>query len=449
MRGWPKTPLLIMLRLMQPRFFSTRTAIAVIVANMIGTGVFTSLGFQLESLSSGAVILLLWLLGGLSALCGALCYAELGAALPRSGGEYHFVGEIFHPSLGFASGWISATVGFAAPTALAAVTFASYINAVVESLPPTPLAVALIAVLTVLHGTSRGHSSVTQSVLTALKLVVIVGFCAATFWLTGADVIGELLPKPGDARQIPTAAFAVSLIYVSYAYSGWNAATYLSGELREPQRRLPRILATGTLVVTLLYFLLNAAFLAAAPKAALRGQLEVGFIAAAHVFGDATANIIALTLGALLTSTVSAMLVAAPRVLQVIGQDFRFFRWLGRTNAAGVPATAIYVQGAIAIAFVISGSFETILLFSGFVLALNTLVTVVGMIVLRFTQPELPRPFRTWGYPLTPLLFIALTVWTLVFVFLDSPVRSALGLALVALGLIVYALTRDESSNST
>ncbi|MFK7889151.1 MAG: APC family permease [Gammaproteobacteria bacterium] len=433
-----------MLRAVSAKFFSSRTAIAVIVANMIGTGVFTSLGFQLESLSSGPVILLLWLVGGLIALCGALCYAELGAAMPRSGGEYHFVGEIFHPSLGFASGWISATVGFAAPTALAAVTFASYVGAVFDGLPRTPVAVALIVALTFLHATSRGHSSVTQSVLTAVKLIIIVAFCAATFWLTGADGWTELALQPGDASQIPTAAFAVSLIYVSYAYSGWNAATYLSGELQQPQRRLPRILATGTLVVTALYLLLNAAFLVAAPKDALRGQLEVGFIAAQHVFGDTTANAIALTLGALLTSTVSAMLVAAPRVLQVIGQDFRFFRWMGRTNRAGVPATAIYVQGATAVAFVISGSFETILLFSGFVLALNTLITVTGLMVLRRTQPELPRPFRTWGYPLTPLIFIALTVWTLVFVFLDSPLRSGLGVGLIAAGLAVYRLTRDK-----
>lgn len=421
--------------------FSARTAVAVIVANMIGTGVFTSLGFQLQSIDSGFIILLLWLVGGLTALCGAMCYAELGAALPRSGGEYHFVGTIFHPALGFASGWISATVGFAAPTALAAVTFGSYVQAVFDDVPARALAVALIGALTAIHATSRARSGGAQTLLTAVKLILIIGFCGATFALLQGPPQTSVMPRTDELPGVATGAFAVALIYVSYAYSGWNAATYLSGELRDPSRQLPMILASGTLIVTLLYVALNAAFLAAAPASALRGELEVGHIAARFVFGERTADVIALALGALLMSTVSAMLLAAPRVLQVIGQDHAFFRVLARTNRAGVPATAIYLQGAIAIVFVLSGSFESILLFSGFVLALNTLVTVAGLMVLRHTQPELARPYRTWAYPLTPLVFMALTLWTLVFVFVDSPLRSLGGLALVGVGLLVYRLS--------
>ncbi|MFK8016720.1 MAG: APC family permease [Gammaproteobacteria bacterium] len=427
--------------------FHRRTAVAVIVANMIGTGVFTSLGFQLQSLDSGFVILLLWLVGGLIALCGAMCYAELGAALPRSGGEYHFVGEIFHPALGFTSGWVSATVGFAAPTALAAVTFGSYVQAALPALHERALAVALIGALTGVHAISRQHSGAAQTWLTALKLMMIVGFCIATFVLVDGPPPTSLFPATGDLQQVATGAFAVSLIYVSYAYSGWNAATYLSSELDDPQRSLPGILASGTLIVTLLYLLLNAAFLVAAPADALRGQLEVGHIAARHVFGERTAALIALALGALLMSTVSAMLLAAPRVLHVVGEDYRFFSRLARTNKAGVPAVAIYLQGAIAIGFVLSGSFETILLFSGFIMALNTLVTVAGLIVLRIRRPDLPRPYRTWGYPVTPVLFLALTLWTLVFVFLDNPMRSLAALGLIAVGLVVYWLTGGRAVN--
>ena len=431
-----------MLRAVSNRFFSARTATAVIVANMIGTGVFTSLGFQLQDLSSGPVLLLLWLVGGLVALCGALCYAELAAALPRSGGEYHFVGRIFHPALGFASGWISATVGFAAPTALAAVTFASYLGAVFENtLSVRPVAIGLIAALTLVHASSRRRSGATQFVLTALKVVIIVAFCLATFVLIDEAGLAPLAPGQFDVSEIGSSAFAVSLIYVSYAYSGWNAATYVCAELAEPQKQLPGVLIAGTLIVTSLYVLLNAAFLVAAPADALRGQLEVGYVAAQHVFGVATADAIAVTLGLLLTSTVSAMLLAAPRVLQVIGQDHPVFARLARENRHGVPATAIYVQGATAIAFVASGSFETILLFSGFVLALNTLVTVLGLMVLRHREPDLARPFRVPGYPVTPAIFVVLTLWTLVFVFLDSPVRSLLGLALVLAGWIVWVIT--------
>jgi len=415
---------------------------------MIGTGVFTSLGFQLESIDSGFVILMLWLVGGLIALCGAMCYAELGAAMPRSGGEYHFVGQIFHPSLGFVSGWVSATVGFAAPTALAAVTFGTYLNAAYPALPTSGLAVSLIAALTIVHATSHRQSGSLHTVLTACKLALIIAFCLATLASLNWPLPTRLSPAVGDGAQLLSGAFAVSLIYVSYAYSGWNAATYVSSELRDPQRRLPAILATGTLIVTTLYLLLNAAFLAAAPVDALRGELEVGYIAARHVFGERTANFIAVALGALLTSTVSAMLIAAPRVLHVIGQDYPFFKVLAKTNANGIPATAIYLQGALAIVFVISASFKTILLFAGFILALNTLVTVVGLMVLRRTQPDLPRPYRTWGYPVTPLVFLSLTLWTLVFVFLDDPVRSLGGLALIGLGLVVYRLTRPAPAKT-
>ncbi|MEO1575824.1 MAG: amino acid permease, partial [Pseudomonadota bacterium] len=292
-----------MLRAVSTQYFSARTATAVIVANMIGTGVFTSLGFQLDGLSSGPVLLALWLVGGLIALCGAMCYAELGAALPRSGGEYHFVGETFHPALGFASGWISATVGFAAPTALAAVTFATYVNAVFDTVHIVPLAVTLIGALSLVHATSRRRSGAMQSALTALKLVVIIAFCAATFLIVPAERWGTLSPAALAPAEFGTSAFAVSLIYVSYAYSGWNAATYVCAELEQPQRQLPWVLAIGTLTVTTLYVALNAAFLVAAPADALRGQLEVGYIAAQHVFGERTANLTALVLGALLTST--------------------------------------------------------------------------------------------------------------------------------------------------
>ncbi|MEM6638807.1 MAG: amino acid permease [Pseudomonadota bacterium] len=437
-----------MLRAVNNRFFSARTATAVIVANMIGTGVFTSLGFQLNDLSSGPVLLSLWLIGGLVALCGALCYAELGAALPRSGGEYHFVGRIFHPSLGFASGWISATVGFAAPTALAAVTCASYVHAVHAGVAQRPLAIGIIVALTLVHATSRRQSGAVQTLLTLIKLGVILAFCIAAAVRVDSTAWAPLAPGAFDPRQMSSGAFAVALIYVSYAYSGWNAATYVFAELEKPQKQLPAVLIAGTCIVTLLYVGLNAAFLISAPTDALRGQLEVGYIAAQSIFGDRTADAIGLTLAALLTSTVSAMLLAAPRVLQVIGQDYAVFARLARENSHGVPATAIYVQGATAVIFVVSGSFETILLFSGFVLALNTLVTVLGLIILRVLEPGLARPFRVPLYPLPPLVFLALTCWTLVFVFLDNPIRSALGLALVAMGCMVWSVAQRFEEKS-
>ncbi|MEE3236678.1 MAG: APC family permease, partial [Pseudomonadota bacterium] len=234
----------------------------------------------------------------------------------------------------------------------------------------------------------------------------------------------------------------VSLIYVSYAYTGWNAATYLSSELEDPQRTLPVILLTGTLIVTILYVALNYTFLLAAPIDAMRGEVEVGFITAQAAFGDIGGNFTGLVLAFLLISTVSAMTLAGPRVLQVIGEDFTAVNFLAKTNDDGIPSRAIYVQSALSILFILSSTFESILVFAGFTLALNSFATVLGVFVLRYRQPDLPRPYRTFLYPLTPLIYLGLTGWTLWFVLLNRPVEGLFGIGIIGSGLAIYFLSR-------
>ncbi len=429
--------------------FRHTTVIAVVIANMVGTGVFTSLGFQLLDIQSGFLILMLWALGGVSAVCGALTYAELGAALPRSGGEYNFLSRIYHPSIGFVSGWVSATIGFAGPTALAAMTFAAYATSAWSRETPDwlekTLAVGLVVVLTVVHGGSRRNSGTLQVLFTILKVGVIVGFCLLALLVADADQPVRFLPSAGDGAMLTSAAFAVSLIYVSYAYTGWNAATYLSSELENPQRFLPRILLTGTLVVTVLYVSLNFVFLKVAPVGALVGQVEVGFIAAQSAFGELGGRLTGLVMSLLLVSTVSAMTIAGPRVLQVIGEDFKALRFLSRQNSDGIPSTAIYFQSTLTVIFILTSSFESILVFAGFTLALNSLATVLGVFVLRHRQPDLPRPYKTFLYPLTPLLYLALTGWTLTFVLLNKPTEGLFGLAIIAAGLVFYFISEKRS----
>ncbi|MYG82075.1 MAG: APC family permease, partial [Gemmatimonadetes bacterium] len=251
-----------------------------------------------------------------------------------------------------------------------------------------------------------------------------------------------LLPAPGDGRLIFGGAFAVSLIYVSYAYTGWNAATYLTGEVDDPQRTLPRILAGGTLLVTVLYVALNHAFLRAAPMAELEGRIEVGYVAATHLFGPAGAAIMGVTLAVLLVSTVSAMVMAGPRVLQVMGEDHPALRRLARTKANGIPAVAVLAQAALTLAFIVTASFETILVFAGFILGLNSLFTVAGVFVLRIREPALARPFRAWGFPVTPLVYLGLTSWTLVYIALDRPAEALAALAMIVAGLALYGLAK-------
>ena len=422
------------------RGYGFHAAAAVVVANMIGTGVFTSLGFQLETIRSTFPLLLLWVVGGVAAFCGAITYAELGAALRRSGGEYTFLGRIYHPAAGFVSGWISATVGFAAPTALAAITFGAYLASVFPSLSPTWLAAGLVAAAAWVHSATYGASSFFQRSFTTVKVILIAVFCAAALALVEAPEPVALLPAAGDAQLVFGGAFAVSLIYVSYAYTGWNAATYLTGELENPGRTLPGVLAGGTLLVMVLYLALNYTFLRAAPMSELEGRLEVGHVAAMHIFGPLGADIMGVALAVLLVSTVSAMVLAGPRVLHVIGEDHPAFGFLAKRTPAGIPRVAILTQAALSLLFILSASFEAILVFSGFTLGLNSLLAVAGIFVLRAREPDLERPYRAWGYPVTPIVYLALTSWTLLYILLDRPSQGWMGLALIAAGLVFYWL---------
>ena len=429
--------------------FSSTTATTIVIANMVGTGVFTSLGFQLVDIQSGFVILVLWALGGLIAVSGAMTYAELGAAFPRSGGEYNFLSRIYHPAVGFVAGWISVTVGFAGPSALAAMTFAAYSTSILDVSDSVwlerAIAVSLVLALTFVHAGRRRNSGGVQVIFTILKVAVIIGFCLFAVLLIDEPQPVRFLPTEGDGALFVGGAFAVSLIYVSYAYTGWNAATYLSSELEDPQRRLPLILLTGTLVVTLMYVALNFIFLYAAPMDELKGQVEVGLIAANAAFGEIGGRFAGLVLAMLLISTVSAMMMAGPRVLQVMGEDFKVLRRIARVNDDGIPDTAIYIQSFLAVLFILTSSFESVLLFAGFTLALSSFVTVSGVFVLRWRQPELERPYRTFLSPLPPLIYLALMGWTLSFVLVNRPVEGLFGLGAILSGLLVYVLLRRSN----
>ena len=421
------------------------TVMAVVVANMVGTGVFTSLGFQLLDIRSGFVLLALWAVGGLAAVCGAMTYAELGAAMPRSGGEYNFLTRIYHPSVGFVSGWVSATVGFAGPTALAAMTFAAYGTSVFQmgenAWLEKSLAAALVIALTLVHASNRRNSGALQVIFTILKVAIIVVFCSAALFAVDSPQPVTFLPVAGDGALLTSGVFAVALIYVSFAYTGWNAATYLSSELENPQRTLPWILMGGTMIVTLLYVALNFTFLYTTPMDAMVGQVEVGFISAEAAFGELGGRFTGLVLAMLLVSTVSAMTMAGPRVIQVIGEDFPALNALAKKNENGIPAIAIYIQSAIALLFIFSSTFESVLVFSGFTLALSSFTTVLGIFVLRWRQPDLPRPYTTFLFPLPPLIYLALTGWTLAFVLISRPVEGLFGLGIIGLGLVFYFLS--------
>ncbi|MGV0035599.1 MAG: APC family permease [Candidatus Azotimanducaceae bacterium WSBS_2022_MAG_OTU7] len=428
--------------------FSLTTAIAIVVANMIGTGVFTSLGFQLVDIQSTFVLMMLWLVGGVTALCGALTYAELGTRLPRSGGEYNFLAEIYHPGAGFVSGWISATVGFAAPTALAAMTFGAYLEASVPGLSSTVMAAILVIALTMVHAYSRMASGGVQTVLTIIKVLLVLVFVAMVAMAVESPQPVRLLPAEGDGALLLSSAFAVSLIYVNYAFTGWNAATYIISEVEEPQKNMPLILIVGTVTVLILYLMLNYTFLYAAPMQSMEGKVEIGVIVAQYAFGETGGVIMGVVLATLLISTVSAMIIAGPRVLQVIGEDFRLFRFLSRKNHNDIPMVAIVVQSVVTLFFILSSTFESVLVFSGFVMGLNTFFAVAGVFVLRFRNQG-AEGYRTWGYPVTPLIFLGLMAWTLIYILINRPEEGVAGLVIVVVGAALYVVTERLNQEPT
>ncbi|WP_348216866.1 amino acid permease [Luteolibacter sp.] len=420
-----------------PSKIGTVPAAALVVSSMVGTGVFTSLGYQLRDIPSGPGILLVWVLGGLVALCGALSYAELAGALPRSGGEYHFIGKLYHPSLGWTAGLLSAVVGFAAPTALAALALGSYAHRAFPVVPPVAAAgVALVAV-TGGHLINLKTSARLQTVATALKLLLILGFILAAFIKTGhGDIRWKIQPQT-DLQIIANPAFAVALLFVFYAYSGWNAAVYLLEELKDERRTVSRSLVCGTLLVMALYVLLNAAFLKAAPVADLTGVTEVGHVAAKALFGEGAARWFSGLLSLGLVATVSAMVWAGPRVLHVMGRDFHALRILAAKNRHGIPVAATLILSGVALVFVLTGNFGQLLTYTQFALTLCAFLTVFGIFIVR-RRPATEGAFRCPLYPLPPLVFLAMTGFVMVRSLVAEPVPTLAGMATVLLAWLCY-----------
>jgi len=413
------------------------TATFLVVANMVGTGVFTSLGFQLLGLSSTFALIALWSIGGVYALCGALSYGELAAAMPRSGGEYHFLSRIYHPAVGFVAGWVSVTVGFAAPVAAAAMALGKYLSRVFPGLPATGTALTVVLVVSLIHFGSTQARSRFQGFATLFKVAMICSFVLCGLILAAPQPV-SWLPHMADVRQCASPAFAVSLVYVTYSYSGWNASVYLASEVRDPARNIPRSLVAGTLIVMALYLLLNFVFLYTTPMAVMAGQVEVGYLAGGSIFGATGARIMGLLISIGLVSSISSMTWAGPRVLWALAGEIKMFRYFAPLNRHGVPQRAVLLQLILVVVLVLTSTFETVITYLGFTLAMSTFMAVLGVFLRRWKWPHLPRPYQTWAYPVTPVIFLAITGWMLVYLLRFRTRESLAGLATIGLGLAVY-----------
>ncbi len=421
------------------------TATAIVIANMVGTGIFTSLGFQVGPLPSGFAILVLWAVGGLCAFCGALAYGELAAAMPRSGGEYHFLSKAFHPCVGFVSGWLSATAGFAAPIALAAMALGKYLGGVFPQVPAVTASLIVVWGVTLIHVAGIHVGATFQNLATWMKVLLILVFIGSGLTVESPQPI-SFLPVEGDWKLITSPPFAISLVFVMYAYAGWNAATYIVDEVRQPQKNVPWAIALGTLIVSALYIALNAIFLQVTPMAELAGKVDVAHAAADRIFGPTGGRIMSGLICIGLVSSISAMTWVGPRVTQVLGQDHRILRPLASCDARGVPVAALFAQLCIVITLILTASFEKVLTYVQFSIQLCSFLTVYGLIRLRRTQPHLPRPIRCWGYPVTPLLFLLISAWMMVYQMKEHPRESLAGLATILVGVLLWRLSHEPAA---
>jgi len=423
---------------------SVAVATAIVVADMVGVGVFTSLGFQVKDIPSGFAILALWTVGGIVALCGVFSYSELGAMFPRSSGEYNFLSRAYHPAFGFVAGFVSATVGFAAPVALAALALGEYGRSIFPDAPPMGLAVGIVWLVSLVQLTGVKHSSTFQLISTILKVVLITAFLIAGF-VIGTPQAVTFKPQASDIGYIGSAPFAIGLVFVMYSFSGWNAATYIAGEIRDAGQNLPRALFTGTLIVLALYVALNAVFLHTTPIDKLAGQIDVARISGSYIFGETGGRIVGAMICIGLISSISAMMWIGPRVMMTMGEDIPALKVFARKSRQGAPAYAILFQLTVATLMLFTRSFEAVLDFIQFALLFCSFFTVLGVIKLRITRPDLPRPYRAWGYPLTPAIFLLVTLFMMYYLVVDRPVQSFFSALIMVSGLLVYVVFRKKN----
>jgi APA family basic amino acid/polyamine antiporter len=440
------------------RQLGVTSATALVVSNMIGTGIFTSSGFLAGQLGAPSLFLSIWLVGALAALCGALCFSELGVNFPSSGGEYVYLTEAYGPAWGFITGWVSFFAGFSAPIAIAALAFSDYVGfffpALKQANAPIQLgggewvfrigggqllASGLIAAFTILNLYGIGRVARIQNVLTGLKIAVLVAFVALGVLVGRGDWshFGQHAVRTSDTPIIQQ--FAISLFWIYVSYSGWNAATYVAEEIRQPGRTLPIALTLGTTVVAALYVALNCVFLYAAPLEEMKGVLAIGSLAAQNLFGTGIAGVFSALMALSIVSTVSAMVTIGPRVYYAMAKNGAFFSSAARVSERyRTPVAAIVAQGLCAMVMTVT-PFPQLFFYIGMTLNFTAMLAVASIFVFRRTRPDWQRlKVVSFAYPLIPALFVVIGAWMTLYGLTQQTRVSLAALATILFGAVVY-----------
>ncbi len=431
----------------------------IVIANMIGAGIFTTSGLLMSGLNDPILMLVLWAIGGIIALCGALSYGELGAAMPGAGGEYLFLSKLYHPVFGFLSGWVSFIVGFSAPIAASAMGFSEYFLRAVPALPDwlsasvimnekmtgKLISIFIILIFTFIHYRGIKTGTRIQNVLTVLKVLLIVVLIFAGLMSGKGDTSNfsrENISDPGFAGW---KTIGLSLMWIMFAYSGWNASTYLGAEIKNPSKILPRSLIYGTGIVIILYLSLNILYVYGINPEEMKGVISVGGLAMGNLFGKSAEVLFSLLIAFALFSSLSAFIIIGPRVYYSMAKDGLFFKSVAKIHPKfQVPSNSIILQGLIAVILVLSGSFEQVLTYMGFALGIFPVFTVISIWRLR---KNVPGALRIKGFPVTQLIYVSAGIFILVLSFLERPVESSIALLTVAVGVPAYYIFKRLARN--
>jgi len=420
---------------MTTKLYSKSVAANMVVANMIGTGIFTSIGFQVmpDAIPDPFSIMMIWLIGGIFSLCGALAYAEVATTLRESGGEYTFLSKIYHPVLGLASGWVSLIVGFSAAIASLALASGEYLGPITDQMAPgmpvgfmtKAIGVSLIILVTLiqLKGVESGGGF--QNIMTYVKLGFIVVLVLSPLLLLPSSSSSGVSFAPSEisSSTILGMPFAGSLVWVLFAYSGWNASAYIAGNMIDPKKNLPFSLLVGTGVVTCIYLALTAVFMYTCSFDEMRGVVDVGNIVVNKVFSPNTALVFGALFALALVAGINAMFIAGPRVTQKMGLDYPLLYKLGQQSENGAPVNAILLQTVLSSIMVVFSDFKSIIEYIGITLTIFSVLTVSGVFVLRSKGMANENTIKTWGYPITPLIFIAVSIWMIFYFAQNDPMK--------------------------
>lgn len=432
----------------------------ILMGIVIGSGIFLMTGIMAKSLPSGGMLLLAWVVGGAITLTGALAYAELGAAMPEAGGQYVYLREAYAPLVAFLSGWVIFLVYMCGGIALLGVAFSEYFGSFFPLLSTTTylistdlfsistgqvVAVVLIILFSMVNYIGVGFGKMVQNTLTVIKTGAILLLIIFGLLVDKGVPIDLSFDAGGISFSQLVVGFGVAMVAVFWAFDGWNNVNFVAGEIKNPARNLPLALMLGTALVGLIYVMVNVVYLKALPISEMAGVVTIADSASSVLFGTAATLFLTVAILISIVGSLNGSVLAGARVYYAMAKDGLFFKKMATVHPRfKTPSVAIVTQAVWSSVLALSGTIERLFVYIIFSAVISWIVTVAGVFTLRKKQPDLPRPYKIWGYPVTPIIFIIACTGILINTLFESPLESLAGLGITAIGVPVYFYWRRK-----